>query len=120
MKRDRGLPNSKITDLDLGYWAERNFNQVEDDSILRRSAATRAVLDDLKADPELARLHDEAVAWRRARIDALLREREPLKLFLRLIATETGVFAPRDARALNDLIARSWEMERAARKGGGV
>ena len=120
VKCERGLPNSKVTDLDLGYWAERNFNQVEDSSIQRRSEATRSMLDRLKADPELSRLHEEAVAWRRAKIDALLRERGPLKLFLRLIATETAVHSPLDARALNQLIARSWEMERTARKGGGV
>ncbi|MEL6794288.1 MAG: hypothetical protein AAFP78_12580, partial [Pseudomonadota bacterium] len=62
-------------------------------------------------------LHDEAVAWRRARIDALLTEREPLKLFLRLICTETAAQLPMNADALNRLIARSWELDRAARKG---
>ncbi|MEL7463569.1 MAG: glycosyltransferase family 2 protein [Pseudomonadota bacterium] len=117
LKCARGLPNSKVTDLDLGYWAERNFNQVEETSIQRRIPAMRAKLAELKSDPELARLHDEAVAWRRAKIDALLSEREPLQLFLRLISTETAAQLPMDADALNRLIARSWEMERAARKG---
>lgn len=118
VKCDRGLPNSKVTALDLGYWSERNFNQVEDVSIQTTSARTRAVFDDLKSDPVLARLHDEAVAWHRARIEALLADRHMLKLYLHIIATESAVLPAAAARGLNPLIARSWEMERAAAKNG--
>ncbi|MEM7268243.1 MAG: glycosyltransferase family 2 protein [Pseudomonadota bacterium] len=117
VKCARGLPNSKITDLDLGYWAERNFNQVEDTSIARRLPAMKEKLAELKSDPVLADLHDEAVQWHRGKIRTLLSEREPLKLFLRIITTETSVLSGLGARQLNPLIARSWEMDRAHRKG---
>jgi hypothetical protein len=117
VKSERGLPNSRITDLDLGYWAERNYNQVEELSIQRRVPAMREKLAELMADPELARLHEATCAWRRARIAALLDEREPLALFLRIIVTETSAALPASPRRLNPLIARSWELERAAKKG---
>lgn len=115
VKRDRGLPNSRLTQLDLGYWAERNFNQVEDRSIERSHAARAERLRALTSDPALQRLHREAVAWRRARIEALLNRPEPLKLFLRVIATETSALPARDAAWLNPLIARDWAADRAAK-----
>ena len=52
----------------------------------------------------------------------LMQQPETLKLFLKLIATETGVISPGMARRLNPLIAKSWEADRARkraeRKGG--
>lgn len=117
MKAALGLANSRFTSLDLGYWAERNFNQVEDRTI-ELSAGLRAEwLARLTADAVLADLHETAVAWRRARIAALLDEAGPLKLWLQLIATETLALDPAAASRLNPLIARSWELERAARRG---
>ena len=116
VKCDRGLPNSKTTELGLGYWAERNFNQVEEDSIQRRVPAMKEKLAELMADDELRALHEAACDWRRRRIAELLREREPLKLFLRAIVTETRASLPLPAMLLNPLIARSWEADRAAKK----
>ena len=119
VKRDRGLPNSKITDLDLGYWAERNFNTVEETSIHARLPEMRVELAKLLADAELADLHAAACDWHKTRIRALLTQPETLKLFLRIIATETAALPASYARALNPLIAKSWEADRAKRKGGG-
>lgn len=126
VKRDRGLPNSKVTDLDLSYWAERNFNTVEDVSIARRLPAMKEKLAELMADPVLADLHRQAVAAHSAKIADLMDQPETLKLFLQLIATETAVISPGMARRLNPLIAKSWEADRARRraenaasKGGG-
>ncbi|MEM7547838.1 MAG: glycosyltransferase family 2 protein [Pseudomonadota bacterium] len=116
VKVDRGLPNSKITDLDLGYWAERNFNQVEDISIHRVAPRMQAKLNELMEDATLRDLHQAACDWHRSRINALLQEAAPLKLFLRLLSTQTAVLPPRMAAQLNPLIARSWEMDRAHRK----
>lgn len=116
VKRDRGLPNSKVTDLDLSYWAERNFNTVEDISIAPRLAAMRDMLTSLKADETLAELHQNAVAAHRRKIAELMDQPETLKLFLQLIATETAVIPPRMARRLNPLIAKSWEADRARRR----
>lgn len=118
VKCERGLPNSKITALDLGYWAERNFNTVEERSIARRLPAMRETLAMLKADEELGALHKAACEWHVRKIGALLRDAEMLKTFLRIIMTEAAVLPAAYARGLNPLIARSWEMDRAGRKGG--
>lgn len=122
----RGLPNSKITKLDLGYWAERNFNAVEDRTILDRPATVEgaARLATLKEDAVLSRLHDAACDWHRAKIAEALADRDLLRLFLRLVVTESAVLPPAAAAALNPLVARSWEADRAHRrnrrgKGGG-
>ena len=117
VKCDRGLPNSKVTSLDLGYWVERNFNQVEETSIQRRVPGMRAVLSDLLKDPVLAQLHEAAVAWHRHRIDELLETRSFLKLFLQITSAESAVLPLADAIRLNPLIARSWDLERKAAKG---
>ncbi len=116
VKRDRGLPNSKVTDLDLSYWAERNFNTIEETSIARRLPAMHAKLAMLKADDQLASLHEGAMNWHLSRIGDLMDQPETLKLFLQLIATETGVVPPVMARRLNPLIAKSWEADRARRR----
>ena len=122
VKRDRGLPNSKVTDLDLSYWAERNFNTVEELSIARRTPVMKEKLSELLADATLAGLHQKAVAAHRKKIADLMDQPETLKLFLQLIATETAVVSPAMARRLNPLIAKSWEADRARkradRKGG--
>ena len=116
VKRDRGLPNSKVTDLDLSYWAERNFNAVEEVSIARRLPAMQEKLAELMADRTLADLHARAVDAHRRKIAELMEQPETLKLFLQLIATETGVVPPAMARRLNPLIAKSWEADRARRR----
>lgn len=118
VKCDRGLPNSKVTSLDLGYWAERNFNQVEETTIQRRLPAMRERLAALMADETLARLHREACDWHRARIAALLRTPGPLKLFLQCLMTESAALPLAAAVRMNPLIARSWEMDRGIVKGG--
>ncbi|MGB0505429.1 MAG: glycosyltransferase family 2 protein [Pikeienuella sp.] len=115
LKCERGLPNSKITQLDLGYWAERNFNNVEDRSIQRRMPAMAEKLAELKSDSKLKALHDTACRWRHENIQRLLHDPAMLKLFLRIIATETSVVSPRHAGRLNELIARSWQADRAER-----
>lgn len=114
-KCERGLPNSKITQLDLGYWAERNFNNVEDRSILRRLPDLNAKLAELKSDPQLAALHENACQWRNATIQRLLRDPAMMKLFLRIIVTETRAIPPQYAARLNELVARSWAADRAER-----
>lgn len=112
----RGLPNSKITQLDLAYWAERNFNAVEDVTIHRRLPAMQEKLAELMADETLAQLHAEAVDWHRGAIRRALADPALLKLYLTAIITETIIAAPRFAAKLNPLVAKSWEAERADRK----
>jgi len=78
VKCDRGRANRQGAEFDMGYWVERNFNAVEDRSILNLdSRAHRAALT---ADPVLADLHSRAVAWRHARFAALMQQ-EPWRAF---------------------------------------
>ena len=72
VKRQRGRINHVDQDQGLSYWAERNYRSETDCSIHAQLPAARAVLGRLMADPLLARLHAEAVAWHRARIRRLL------------------------------------------------
>lgn len=83
VKADRGRANRDASGFDMGYWIERNLNQVEDRTILGLEIG--AELAALKADAELARLHDAGVAWRRARFAELMAQEEWRGLFARLM-----------------------------------
>lgn len=85
LKADRGRAVHADHALGMDYWVERNWCTEEDTSILSLdSSAHRA---DLAADPALARLHAQAVAWRKARFEALLAEEPFRALFARLLMT---------------------------------
>lgn len=84
LKSARGRAVSTGDTLGLGYWVERNLNVEEDRSILALAAKRRARQDVLMADAELARLHEEAVDWRRSRFEELLAEERYRALYARL------------------------------------
>ena len=85
LKAARGRAVHSDHMLDLDYWVERNFNTDEDASILALDAPFRAALDELHADAALARLHAEAVAWRKQRFETLMEEEPYRALFGRLL-----------------------------------
>jgi len=87
LKADRGRAVHSDDMLGVDYWVERNFNTDEDTSIRRYDAARDAHLAELKADETLADLHDQAVAWRRVRFDALMQQEPFRALFGRLLMT---------------------------------
>ena len=58
--------------FDDTYWRERNDPAWEDTSIQRHLPALKEALADLKADPEIAALHVDAVRLHRAKRDALM------------------------------------------------
>lgn len=72
LKRDRGRGVHADSGLDAGYWVERNFDAVEDRSILEMDS--RDLRDALHGDAVLGPLHQAAVAWRHARFRALMQE----------------------------------------------
>ena len=72
VKNDRGDVNRENRAFDDTYWRERNDPAWQDLSIHRYLPGLQAALDELKSDPEIARLHDEAVGLHLARRDALL------------------------------------------------
>ena len=108
LKADRGRAVHGAERLGLDYWTERNWSQEEDRSILRHAPARDAILAELTADPELARLHDAATAWRRARFEALMAQDEARSLFGRLLmAGPARTLTPAAARFLHTCAARA-------------
>lgn len=72
LKRDRGRGVHADGGLDVGYWVERNFDAVEERSILAvDSTATREAL---RADALLGPLHAAAVDWRHAQFRRLMQD----------------------------------------------
>ncbi|SDW82574.1 glycosyltransferase family 2 protein [Paracoccus sanguinis] len=96
VKTRRGRPNRSDMAIDLAYWVERNFNAVEDLSIQRHLPGIEAGIAALRADPEVARLHDAGIAHRRARIAALLREHESFLLYSHLVQVPDTPVLPMD------------------------
>ncbi|PTR42269.1 Glycosyl transferase family 2 [Mameliella alba] len=86
LKADRGRAVHSDHALGMDYWVERNWCNEEDRSILSLPgvAERRAAF---AADPELARLHAGAVAWRHQRLEALLAQEPYRALFARLLMT---------------------------------
>jgi len=72
VKNDRGDVNRENRAFDDTYWRERNDPAFEDTSILRYLPKLEKALADLKSDPEIKALHDEACALHRAKRDDLL------------------------------------------------
>ena len=101
VKADRGRAVHADQMLGMDYWIERNFAAVEDISIRRYAERTAAELAALKQDADLARLHDQAVTWRRARFDALMLL-EPFRALMGrlLLAPPTRPLPPQAARFL--------------------
>ncbi|MYM56040.1 glycosyltransferase family 92 protein [Rhodobacteraceae bacterium GS-10] len=97
LKAARGRAVHSDHMLDLDYWVERNFNTDMDRSIQALSQPMQAELEWLKSDPDLSRLHDEAVAWRKTRFMELMLEEPYRALFGRLLTTPPSRPVSQDA-----------------------
>lgn len=93
LKRARGLPNRQTKTIDIGYWAERNFNTVQDDAIQHMLPATRSALQTLFHIEGLKAAQDHSIAAHRASFDQLMTARDAVMLFLHL-SMLTGSTAP--------------------------
>ena len=103
VKCDRGRANRDTSAFDLGYWVDRNFSDVEDASVLKLDRETQPLIDQMKSDPTLAALHQNAVLWRHTRFAALMADEPWRALFGRLLLTPPS-------RALSAVQARSiWQ-----------
>ena len=101
LKADRGRAVHSDHMLDVDYWVDRNFNTETDTSIQRMAARSDPVLEQLKADPTLSRLHTKAVNWRRNRFEKLMLNEPYRALFGRLLMTPpTRALSPRAAGML--------------------
>ena len=74
VKRERGRINHVDQDQGMSYWAERNYTTETDHSIRAQIPAAKKVLATLLRDAPLAKLHQDAVAWHRARIATLMQD----------------------------------------------
>ncbi len=92
VKRRRGLPNrGAIKKVDAAYWAERNFNTVEDRSIARHRATTAEETARLLALPGVSEAQDDAIARHKAAIAEILSDPEEVRLLGRLMLMPTSV-----------------------------
>ncbi|WP_102108509.1 glycosyltransferase family 2 protein [Oceaniglobus roseus] len=96
LKRARGLPNHTDKAIDLTYWVERNFNSVEDTSILSRTEATKAELDRLRGLPGIAAADHGARETARTEINRLLSDPETVQFFGRLLLAAGSAPPPPD------------------------
>jgi len=87
LKADRGRAVHSDHMLGVDYWVERNFNTDTDTTISATADARAGELATLMADPQLAKMHAGAVAWRRARFNALMQDEPYRALFGRLLMT---------------------------------
>ena len=85
VKQMRGKPNHSTDRIDLAYWADRNFNDVEDVSLQKAAKRSAPILARYKDDKILADLHEKSVVWRHDQIRRLLTESDPFYTYARAI-----------------------------------
>lgn len=85
LKSARGLPNRTGKAIDLTYWVERNFNEVQDRTILTMAPATTAEATRLRALPGVAEAEAACLAAHKARFARMLTDPAVVKLFGRLV-----------------------------------
>ncbi|MEQ5868598.1 glycosyltransferase family 2 protein [Sagittula sp. NFXS13] len=96
LKADRGRAVHADQSLGMDYWVERNWCVAEDRSVLDLPGVAEHRAG-FAADPVLDLLHTQAVAWRKARFEALLAQEPMRALFARLLMTPPARPVPLDA-----------------------
>ncbi len=84
VKNDRGDVNREHRQFDDTYWRERNDPAWEDLSIQRCLPDLEREIDALKALPDVAALHEEAVRLHKAKRDDLLKQRTYKEMYAQL------------------------------------
>ncbi|MCU0828005.1 MAG: glycosyltransferase family 2 protein [Tabrizicola sp.] len=83
LKCARGRAVHSDDRMGMDYWIDRNFNEIEDRSILALQSS--GLRDALHADATLQHLHAAAVVWRNERFKSLMREEPWRALYGRLL-----------------------------------
>lgn len=96
VKSDRGLPNRTDKQIDLAYWVERNFNEVQENAVDRVRARSAEARDKLNAISGVAAAHAATLDWHHARFDALVATEEGHRLFSRITLSQSSVTPPRE------------------------
>ncbi len=108
VKADRGRAVHASDRLGMDYWTERNYCADKDQSIAALAPKRDTELAALKSDAHLANLHQDAVAWRHARISELLEQEQYRALMGRLMVTPPARPIPASAaRYLSQHAARA-------------
>ena len=100
VKSERGLPNRTDRPLDAAYWIERNFNTVEDNSILRHEKSVKGAIEEFFTDDELSDLHHEGFEWHSNRARQITHTLEGIFLLNACLSSETKVLSEERAREL--------------------
>ena len=87
LKAIRGRSGSSYQGLNMDYWCDRNFCQEEDKTIQRHHAALIPEIEKLREDAQIAKLHDQAVAWRHDSFAKAMKDEEYRALMGRLLIT---------------------------------
>jgi hypothetical protein len=111
-KTRRGLPNRSDKGLDLGYWVDRNFNQIEDVTIQRSLAVTKQKMQVWLEDPMLGDLHRAGVLWHQNCAEDVLDDMEGVRLFSRIASLTRTDLNPRFATSLAQLMIAARRKEK--------
>ncbi len=109
----RGLPNRSDKLIDLNYWVDRNFNQVEDVSIQRMSGETQTLIDEWMTDAEISELHQAGLDWHKKSAESVLQYTDGIRLFTRIVSLTRTDLHPRIAMGLGQLLIRGRQMVKA-------
>lgn len=104
IKKDRGLPNRRSKNIDLGYWAERNFNISQNHTIQGGLNDTKAELDTISKIDGLRQLLQTAHQSHLSRFNALMKSHENVMMFLHLSLLKSS--APPKAQDINTHLSR--------------
>ncbi len=100
VKSARGLPNRSQKAIDIGYWADRNFNTQTETSIQRHLPKLKARLNELMTDETLGGLHADGLAWHQKAAMEAFDTLEGLQLLTRCAGTERRDVLPQLATTL--------------------
>jgi hypothetical protein len=95
LKADRGRAVHEDHSLDISYWIERNWNDVEDLSIHRYAEGSDTERTGLLADPDLADLHAKAILWRQNRLADILKDERFRDLFAQAVMADSSRILPK-------------------------
>lgn len=84
VKRARGLPNHSKRQIDVTYWVERNWNNVENREILNMTDRTRNELNKLLMLPDVSERLELCNRWHKNRAAELISDLSTLRFSFRL------------------------------------
>ncbi len=97
IKKERGLPNRTEKSIDLAYWVERNFNEVEEAAIDRTASRRAEETERLLQIDGMQELHNTAVRWHKERFLDLITTEQGHKLYSQLLLSGSSVTPPAEA-----------------------